>query len=306
MGTGPCARGPGHAEAARQGHVLGAEAARRRSEAVGKGLHRGCTGAVSGRARRGGGYTREWPRRGQGLCRGTSHAGEGPPGLGKVRGPRRRASKGRAEGRGPPWPGEEGLRRGPAAARAWGRHEPRRGRAAGAGEGQGAASLSEQGPCRGPRAAVAGRGGAAPGAGCRAGMGARHGSPWGGVVCRGRRKERDEEREEREKLTTGSMDGSNRSPRIQTRARREGGREVEEGEGGYSLPNSWVCGEGKWGRGAQWGVGVVGHARAGLGRTAGRDSGSGQVETASPIPDLACSLTKSFRESKTQTKQIHA
>jgi hypothetical protein len=185
-------------------------------------------------------------------------------------------------------------------------HEPRRGRAAGAGEGQGAASLSEQGPCRGPRAAVAERGGAAPGAGCRAGMGARHGSPWGGVVCRGRRKERDEEREEREKLTTGSMDGSNRSPRIQTRARREGGREVEEGEGGYSLPNSWVCGEGKWGRGAQWGVGVVGHARAGLGRTAGRDSGSGQVETASPLPDLACSLTKSFRESKTQTKQIHA
>jgi hypothetical protein len=95
-------------------------------------------------------------------------------------------------------------------------------------------------------------------------------------------------------ISLSSTDGSNRPQGIQTRAGREDGREEEKGDGGYSLPISWVRGKRKWGRGAHGGQGRLGAL------------GPGWAGVASPLLDLACSLTKSFRESKIQTKRMHA
>jgi hypothetical protein len=70
-------------------------------------------------------------------------------------------------------------------------------------------------------------------------------------------------------LSRGSTNDSNGplSSGIQTRA----GREEEEGEGGYSLPSSWVRGKGSGGGGAHGGGrGGWARARARLGRTVGQ------------------------------------
>jgi hypothetical protein len=89
-----------------------------------------------------------------------------------------------------------------------------------------------------------------PGKAPRAGPRVRLGSGRPGAPHRGRKGGEIGEG----KLTMGSTDGSNRSPEIHTRV----GREVEEGEGGYSLPSSWVRGKRSGGGGHIWGAGATG------------------------------------------------
>jgi hypothetical protein len=132
--------------------------------------------------------------------------------------------------------------------RRWGK-APRRGRRMGA-----------------PGTAAARRGG--PRTGGRAG-----GAPGMGTPLVGGGREEREGREERGSSPQGSTDGSNCSPGTQTRVGREGGREEEEGEGGYSLPSSWVLGK-MSGEGVRMG-GKVGWATPRAGTLAG-PAGQGQ------------------------------